>query len=169
MNSNPGVPYLRAGLISLIVVSSLAFPGFEVGNGKKLVKNIPGNYEISIPESLEVGFSNKFTEIIAPLFEGTPRAKLQLNLARNEKIGNLSELVNSVSEDRSWTQTTLAGYDGIRTEVILPTKLHQIEYRLFFKEFEILILNVEGIPGYSSKSTFESLQKSLETLKIKSK
>lgn len=169
MKPNPTIPHLKGGLISLIVISSLAFPGFEVGNGKKLVKNTPGNYEIAIPESLEVGFSNKFTEIIAPLFEGTPRAKLQLNLIRNEKIGNLSELVNSVSEDRSWTQTTLAGYDGIRTEVVLPTKLHQIEYRLFFKEFEILILNVEGIPSYSPKSTFEALQKALETLRIKSK
>lgn len=170
MKVNQRHPLLLASLVSFLIMPCLVFPGFEVGNGKKLIKNTPGNYEIIVPETLEVGFSNKFTEIIAPLFDGTPRAKLQINLVKNEKIGNLSELVNSVSpEDGSWTQTTLAGYDGIKSEIVLPTKLHQIEYRLFFKEFEILVLNIEGIPSYSPKSTFESLKKALETLKIKTK
>ena len=169
MNTAGARPHLIIGLALLVICSAAAIAGFEIGNGKKLIKNTPGNYEIVIPDRLEVGFSNSFTEVIAPLFDGTPRAKLQVNLIKDDNIGNISELVNSVPNVSSWTQTTLAGFDGIRNEVVLPTKLHQIEYRILFRAFEILVINIEGIPGYSPKSTFETLQKSVETLKIKAK
>ena len=122
-----------------------------------------------VPKRLEVGFSSRFTEVIAPLSDGTPRAKLQINIVKNEKIGSLNELINSVSADNSWKPTAIAGFDGMRNEITLPTRLHQIEYRLFLKEFEVLVVTIEGIPDYSPKSTFETLQKALETLKIKAK
>jgi hypothetical protein len=157
------------GLALIFLISRIAFSGFEIGNGKKVVKNTPGSYEFIIPDTLEVGFSNRFTEVIAPLFDGTPRAKLQINIVKNNSIGSFSDLVNSIGTDTNWTRVSLAGYDGIKSELVLPTKLHQLEYRLFFKEFELLVINVEGIPRYSPKSTFEQLQKALDTLKINPK
>jgi hypothetical protein len=155
--------------LATFIFSGVAYPGFEMGNGKKIVKNTPGNYEIIIPDKLEAGFSNKFTELIAPLFDGTPRAKLQINIVKNDLVKSLFELVNSVPGDNTWTQASLAGFDGIRNETVLPNKVHQLEYRLFFKEFEVLVISVEGVPGYSSKSNFEMLQRALDTLKIKTK
>lgn len=169
MKTSPNGILPNLCLLAILICSATAHPGFEIGNGKKTVKNTPGNYEIIIPDKLEVGFSNKFTELIAPLFEGTPRAKLQINIVKNELVGSLSDLINNLPVDNRWTKVSLAGFDGIRNEVVLPNKVHQIEYSLFFKEFELLVINIEGVPGYSSKSNFEMLQRALDTLKIKTK
>ncbi len=154
-------------LASLLVPPQIALSGFEIGNGKKTIKNTPGNYELIVPEKLEVGFSNKFTELISPLFEGTPRTRLQINIVKDEKISKFSELVNSVSPLENWNQIKLAGFEGIKSEVLLPTKLLQIEYRLLHKEGEIIIIHIEGVPTNSPTSTFNNLTKALDSLKIK--
>lgn len=68
--------------LAILIYSATAHPGFEIGNGKKTVKNTPGNYEIIIPDKLEVGFSNKFTELIAPLSKERPELNFKSTLLK---------------------------------------------------------------------------------------
>ena len=164
MNKN-SINLLVFGFIPLLLIPVIAFSGFEIGNGRKVIKNTPGQYQLIVPESLEVGFSSKFTEAITPLFEGTPRAKLQINIIKDEKIATYSDLISSTSES-NWNSCSLAGFQGIKNEVILPTRLHQIEYRLFYKEFQVIVINIEGIPSELPASPFEKIQKSLDSFKL---
>lgn len=141
-----------------------AHSGFEVGNGRQLIKNDPGNYKLMIPERLEVGFADRLTEIISPFAEGTPRARLQINVVKNVPVDSHSDLVASNPE---WTPITLAGLHGIRKEIILPTKLHQIEVRLFVKTNEMIIINLEGTPtGSAASSLFGGMEESLGTFEL---
>ncbi|MSP18048.1 MAG: hypothetical protein EXR74_00610 [Bdellovibrionales bacterium] len=164
MNKN-SIKLIVFGFIPLLLIPVVAFSGFEIGNGRKVIKNTPGQYELIIPKSLEVGFSSKFTEAITPLFEGTPRAKLQINIIKDAKIGTYSDLIYNTSES-NWSGCSLAGFQGIKNEVVLPTRLHQIEYRLFYKEFQVIVINIEGIPSGLAASPFEKIQTSLDSFKL---
>lgn len=170
MNTKLNVRYavLGVGLCSAFFVSKTALPGFEIGNGRKLIKNVPGSYGIVVPEKLEVGFYNRFTEIIAPLMEGTPRARLQINVVKFESLNTLTDLLES-KDGQGWVPVKLAGYSGIKKEETLPTRLRQIEFRLFYRPNEIIVINLEGVPGGSPSSAFEGFQQSLETFQVLNK
>ena len=149
----------------LCLTPRTALPGFEIGNGRKLIKNTNGSYEIIIPEKLEVGFANRYTEIIAPLFEGTPRARLQINIVKADSLNTLADLVESRS-GQGWEAVKLAGLNGIKKVEILPTRLQQIEYRLLYRPTELIVINAEGVPSGSPATAFEMLQQSLETFQV---
>ena len=155
---------LLLGLIAALC-TSVSWGGFEIGNGRKVIVNGTGGYSIVIPEKMEVGNSKTFTEVITPLPAGTPRARLQINVVRDEGLITIHDLVDS-RKDGVWTPINLAGLAGIQKEETLPTRLRQIEIRLLLRPREILVVNLEGVPGPSMMNPFETIRESLETLKV---
>jgi hypothetical protein len=153
------------GLIATSLCS-LAIAGFEVGNGRLLIRNDPGNYSIIVPDKLEIDKFDRFTEAISPRSEGTPRTRLQINVVKNTGFSSVDELIQS-KPDATWTQISLAGLDGIRKNDVLPTNLHQVEIRLFSKANEMIIINLEGLrQGTISAAFFEGIERSLGTFKL---
>ena len=108
-------------LVVLLIAVATAKAGFEIGNGRKIIENVKGGYSIVVPEKTEVGTSKNYTEVIAPLSEGTPRARLQINVVKDTGLMTINDLVDS-KKDGSWTVTKLAGLEGIQKEETLPTR-----------------------------------------------
>src|SRR5262245_2056433 len=128
-------------LFTVLALCSLAYAGFEIGNGRQLVKNPIGNYSIIVPDRLEVGTFKRLTDAIIPISEGTSRANFHTDIVKTMSITSPAELIDS-RPDATWTPITLAGLSGIRKDEILPTKLHQVEIRLFSKANEMIVINL---------------------------
>jgi len=152
--------------LGVLGLCSLAIAGFEVGNGRTLLKNEAGKYSIIVPNRLEIGKFDRFTEAISPSSEGTPRARLQINVVKNTGIETIDELV-ATKPDANWAQLSLAGLSGIRKDEVLPTNLHQVEIRLFSKANEMIVINLEGVPqGTVSAAFYRDIENSLGTFTV---
>lgn len=154
-----------AGTLGVLCISHMAQAGFEIGNAKKEVTNIPGKYSIVVPDKSEVGITKHYTEVVTPLSEGTPRTRLQINLVTEANLKTVADLVDSRKEE-NWSAITLSGLQGIKKEEKVSTGLQQIEVRLFLRPGKIIVVNLEGVPSPSALSPFEVLKDSIETLKV---
>lgn len=157
---------MKNSLFVIFFVPVIAWAGFEIGNGRKIIENKNGGYTIIVPEKTEVGTTKNYTEVIAPLSEGTPRARLQINVVKDPGLKTINDLVDS-QKDGTWVPVKMADLDGIQKEETLTTRLRQIEIRLFLREGEIVVVNLEGVPGPSLITPFEAIKSSLESLKVK--
>lgn len=149
---------------ALFSFSQAAFPGFEIGNAKT-IENLPGRYKITVPSKTEVGSVKTYTEAIAPLSEGTPRTRLQINLVTENNMNSVANLIDSRLEE-NWSPINLSGLSGIKKEVTVSTGLSQVEVRLFLRPGKIIVINLEGVPSPSPLSPFEVLKDSIETFKV---
>ena len=154
---------LYLGACLSLFIFSHARGGFEIGNGRKTVENVKGRYSIVVPEKMEVGRSKSFTEILGPLSEGTPRTRLHINVVNEDSLLTLNDLIDSKKD--GWTSVKIAGLEGIQKEDVLPTRVHQIEIRLFLRPGQVIVLNLEGAPGPSLMTPFESVKESLGSFK----
>jgi hypothetical protein len=165
IHSNFVKRFLVVGLpLFFVAFAQTAHSGFEVGNGRQVIKNEAGNYRVVVSDKLEVGFANRLTEATSPIGLGTPRTRLQINVVRNTPIDSLMELRN---DNPDWSPVKIAGLDGIRKEVVLPTGIRQIEVRLFVKMNEVIVINLEGVPvGPAAGSLFAGLEESLTSFDL---
>ena len=146
-------------VIGGLVVSMLAYGGFEIGNGRT-VQNLEGGYELKIPENFEVGRAGKFTEIVAPLNTGTPRSRVLLNVVSEPGV-------LAPEENKSeWEAVMIGQLSALRKKTVLPTQLHQVETRIGIKPGEVLVIHVEGNPSGTPDGIFEAASQSVDTLKI---
>lgn len=152
-------------LFTLCLCSKPIFGGFEIGNALKVIENVPGRYSITVPHKSEVGTVRNFTEVIAPLTEGTPRTRLQVNVVNEERMKTVVDLIDS-KQDESWTPISLSGLQGIKKEMTVSTGLRQVEVRLFLRPSKVVVVTLEGVPSPSPLSSFEMLKDSIETLKV---
>jgi len=139
--------------------------GFEIGNGKKEAVNSSGNYGLTVSDKEEVGYLEMFTEIIAPLTEGTPRARLLIKGVKAENLDSVDEMIGDKIE-RGWVATNIGGLEGVKREITLPTGLNQFEAQLFRSVGEMILINLEGRQDKAGKSSYARIRTALETFHI---
>ncbi len=139
--------------------------GFEIGNGKKLIKNLIGKYSAKIDPKYEVGQFEAFTEITSPLSEGVPRARWQINAVNSTEIQSLRDLYESLKET-TWVPTALAKMQGLQREVILPNGVSQIDMRLFRGPGELVIMQMDGRPGTKALTPFDKVVSAASSFEV---
>lgn len=139
--------------------------GFEIGNGRKLIKNEPGKYSMKIYDKWEVGQADAFTEVISPLYEGVPRARLQINVVATDAIRTLQDLYES-RRDPTWIPLVLGKLQGIQQEKVLSNGVHELEVRLFRRDGEVVVLQMDGRPGTQALTAFDKVISALPTFQI---
>lgn len=143
--------------------------GFEIGNGRKLIRNLAGKYGVNVPDKWEAGLFKSFTEVIAPLYEGTPRSRLQINVIKPTGATSPIELLKTKSED-TWTRVALAELEGIKKETILAGGVHEVDIELFRGKEELIVINLTGKPkeitSGAAPSSFDRLYRSLQTIHL---
>jgi hypothetical protein len=145
-------------LSRLLDISNRA--GFEIGNGKKMIKNEPGRYGMKIYDKWEVGLAEAFTEVISPLHEGVPRARLQINVVPSTNIQSLQDLYES-RRDSGWIPVVIGRLQGVQQEKILANGVHEVEVRLFRNPGEVLVLQMDGRPGTQQLTPFDKVVSAL--------
>lgn len=130
--------------------------GFEIGNGRKLIRNEPGKYLMKIYDKWEVGQAEAFTEITSPLHEGVPRARLQINVVGSDNIQSLQDLYASRSEV-TWIPVALGKLQGIQQEKVLSNGVHEMEVRLFRTPGEVVVMQMDGRPGTQQLTPFDKV------------
>ncbi len=139
--------------------------GFELGNGRTIARNQPGNYALSVSDTSEVGYLDKFTEVIASLAEGTPRARLLINPVHADTISTLDDLVGDKVE-KHWMLTNLNGLEGVKREITLSSGLSQLEIQLFRTKGELIVISLEGKADKEGKSSYSRFRNALETFHL---
>ncbi len=140
--------------------------GFEIGNGRKLIKNEPGKYLMKIYDKWEVGKADAFTEITSPLYEGVPRARLQINVIESDNIQNLTDLYASRKE-ATWIPVVLGKLQGIQQEKVLSNGVHEMEVRLFRNAGEVVVMQMDGRPGTQDVTPFDKVISALTSFQGK--
>lgn len=140
--------------------------GFEIGNGRVIIKNYAGKYQLKIYDKWEVGIMERFTEVISPIYEGIPRARLQINAVIDERVTTVDDLVQP-NENSEWGRVFLGDLDGVKKEVSQPNGIHNLEVRLFRGPGDLIVINVDGKPGSGSTATvFDRLQAQLMSFQL---
>jgi hypothetical protein len=147
-------------LTKLIDIGNRA--GFEIGNGRKLIKNEPGKYLMKIYDKWEVGQAEAFTEITSPLYEGVPRARLQINVVDSTNIQSLDDLYQSRRES-SWIPVAMGKLQGVQQEKTLSSGVVEMEVRLFRAPGEVLVMQMDGRPGKKELTPFDKVISALTT------
>ncbi len=138
--------------------------GFEIGNGRKLIKNEPGKYLMKIYDKWEVGQADAFTEVTSPLIEGVPRARLQMNVVNGKETQSIQDLYESRKE-ANWIPMALGSLQGIQLERVLANGVHEMEVRLFRAPGEVVVMQMDGKPGTAELTPFDKLINALTTFK----
>lgn len=119
--------------------------GIELGNGR-IVENLEGQYQIFTPEKWEVGRNEKMLEIIAPLSEGVPRARLEIDVLPN--TFNSALALEETLIAAGWEKARLRklnGYIKINT-VGGMFRRHEIDLQLI-RNMEIIVIHMVGNKG----------------------
>ena len=138
--------------------------GFEIGNGRKLIKNLDGGYLMKIYKDWEVGINGKFTEVVAPIYEGVPRGRLQINVLGE---GDLDSAIDT-SQQRpasDWMPVVLGDLQGVQKSRLLPSGINSTEVRLFRDTGEVIVMTLDGAPGKDTLTAYDKIQHSLTTFK----
>lgn len=137
--------------------------GFEIGNGRKLIKNVNGMYLLKIYKDWEAGTLDKLTEIISPLHEGIPRARLRINVMQGEKREMIRQILEK-KEAQDWVPVVLDQLNGLQKQTVQPSGIHEVEVRLFRDTGETILLHMDGRPGEPNAPTaFDKVQSALST------
>jgi hypothetical protein len=130
--------------------------GFEIGNSRKLIENEPGKYLLKIYDKWEVGMAQAFTEITSPLYEGIPRARLQINVVESNAIQSLQDLYQA-RKDARWIPVALGKLQGLQQEKVLSSGVHEVEVHLFRAPGEVLVMQMDGLPGKTELTPFDKV------------
>ncbi len=139
--------------------------GFEIGNGRIIIKNHAGKYLLKMYDKWEVGILDKFTEVISPLYEGIPRARLQINALEDEKVKNAQDLIEP-TESSEWTKVSLNSLEGYKKCSFQPNGTNNVEVRLLRDEGDFIVINLDGKPGLNHDSAFDKLQAELSSFQL---
>lgn len=158
------------GIISLLCLSVSAFAssedkwGFEVGNGRKDMHNPTGRYGMRVPDQMEVGYVDEFTEVITPLNEGTPRTRLQVNVVKGKTPAHgLNALETWGADNGGARKVSLAGMNGTMSQTRQLDGRREIEIRLQRTPSEMVVIHLEGRPGTKAFAAFQKIVDSLGT------
>lgn len=140
-------------LLALVLFSTgPSIAGFEIGNGKRILRNEKGRYELKTLKQLEAGIRESLTEVVSPLSEGTPRSRLQIDI-----------IPSKVEHSTGATIIEVGGREASQYRVILPNGVHKVEI-LVPRESDTVAINIEGVPGLLIPSSFDRLLETLATL-----
>jgi hypothetical protein len=139
--------------------------GFEIGNGKRMVRNMGGLYGLNVPQNWEVGFHGKFTEILTSLQEGSPRARLHINVITAEAIRTFRDLVNQLN-GRGFSVAKIGSLDAVQREDELNNGRCMLDVRVFRAPQEIAVITLDGSRDCHGASAYTRIKDSLDTFKF---
>lgn len=138
--------------------------GFEIGNGKRIIRNLNGMYGLRIFGSWEASISDKFTEVITSLSDGTPRARLQINMVQAESIRTFNDLVDLfLGKAKGWTVAKIGDLEAVQKEANLSTGRCVLDVRVFKAPQEIAVINLDAAPKCDGPSAYAKIKASLDT------
>lgn len=138
--------------------------GFEIGNGRKVIRNQAGAYLLKIYKEWEVGILGKFTEIISPLYEGVPRARLQINVLHEDKLKTVEDLLDSMPSEE-WMPVVLGELEGVQKRRPTVNGVQTTEVRLFRGPGEVIVMALDGKPGDNELTAYDKVQHALTSFK----
>lgn len=150
--------------------------GFEIGNGKRLIRNLNGMYGLRINNAWEVGVAGRFTEIFTSLAEGTPRAILRINVLDSKncsycaRIDSFNKLVDLfTSRATGWTvidKSRIGGHDAIQKEGDIGAGRCMLDVRVFKKPGEVASISLDSAPDCTGQSSYQTIRQSLESFEF---
>jgi len=130
-----------ASLSSVSIIKDDPKGGFEIGNGRSWIENDFGKYKFALTGEWEIGFNRAFTEAIAPLSEGTPRVRVDINVERHDEFKTYEDFLTYWSNKGTWTEHKVGELRGLKREY-LASGLKRVEVRLFREPGEQVLLNI---------------------------
>ena len=142
--------------------SLLDSAGFEIGNGKRLIRNPSGLYGMKISNSWRHEFFGQLTEIVSG-FSGRPKARLRISMETDENIQTFADLVLLFRRKMGWSIDKIAGLDAILKEEELSDGHCMLDAKVFRAPGEVAVITLDGAPDCRGPSAYGTIKTSLET------
>lgn len=142
--------------------------GFEIGNGRTLIRNLAGRYTLKVPVQWEVGVSNKMTEIMTPQRKNIPRSRIQINILGADGIQSTQDLLLRKKDDEDWrpmdTNPRLTGIEKMTSDKNHLDSGHAALKMELLSQDKIVVISIWANPN--DDETLDQLMEIAETVRL---